>query len=272
MGRIDQAIEKASKLRQLKSSEESVPANSEIISTQQPVDEREQLLDVDPIQVENPFITLFNKRFDPAAEEYKKLRSIVKKMTQGKEFRNALMVTSTISSEGKTITSINLAMALAQEYDHTVLLVDADLRKPAVHRYLNINPEVGLVQCLKDGVPLDRALIKTGLGKLVILPAGGQVDDPVEFLSSNRMKDLVAELKNRYPDRFIIFDTPPILPFADGQALGNFVDGVLFVVREGCAKLGQVKEALKSVDPEKLLGVVYNDTEFTPQQGKYYYY
>jgi len=267
MGRIDQAIEKASKIRGLKSVDEPIVNGSEREDTG-----RKQLLDVEPILVENPYLTTLGKRFDPAAEEYKKLRSVIKKMTRGKDFLNSLLVTSTLSSEGKTITSINLAISLAQEYDHTVLLVDADLRKPSIHQYLNLNPDIGIIQCLKDNVPLERALIKTGLGKLVLLPAGGRVDDPVELLSSNRMKELVLELKNRYPDRYIIFDTPPVLPFADAQVLGSVVDGILFVVREGGARLTQVKEALKSISPDKLLGVVYNDTEFTPQRGKYYYY
>jgi exopolysaccharide/PEP-CTERM locus tyrosine autokinase len=176
--------------------------------------------------------------------------------------------------EGKTITALNLALTLAREYDHTVLLIDADLRRPSLHRYLNFEPRHGLIQVLKEQLPLDRALVKTGIGKLVVLPAGGTVEDPVELLASEQMKQLVAELKARYPDRYIIFDTPPSLHFADAQALGPAVDSVVFVVREGTTKPRQVKAALEGLQGVPLLGVVYNDALHLGKNDRYhaYYY
>jgi exopolysaccharide/PEP-CTERM locus tyrosine autokinase len=264
MSRIDKAIEKASRLREVSSSSFSCAAEGRL-------KEMDRLLDVDPIPVKNPYLVIARNGNDPVSEEYKKLRSLVVSLTKGKEFRNTLLVTSTVGEEGKTITSLNLAIALAQEYDHTVLLVDTDLRRPSIHTYLGIKPDIGLVQCLKDGAPIDKALIKTGIGKLVVLPAGGTVSDPVELLSSNRMKEIIHELKSRYPERYVIFDTPPALPFADARVLGPAVDGVIFVVREGCAKVQYVSEALESLKEANLLGVVYNDVSVQPKKGGYYY-
>ncbi len=266
---IEKATEKASKLREIPAGQVShAPAKPKVSRAGQ----RDRLLDVDPLPIDNPFLVAFNKDDVGAYEEYKKLKSLVVRMTRGDKFQNSFVVTSTVGSEGKSITALNLAMTLAQEYDHTVLLVDADLRKPSVHKYLGIEPKVGLVQCLNGEANLNDALIKTGIGKLVVLPAGGVVSNPVEQLSSDRMKNIITELKTRYPDRYVIVDTPPVLPFAEAQVLSSVVDGVLFVVREGSAKVGDVKEALGNLKDANLLGVVYNDSHIRPKGGKYYYY
>jgi exopolysaccharide/PEP-CTERM locus tyrosine autokinase len=169
------------------------------------------------------------------------------------------------------MTALNLAISLAKEHDHTVLLVDTDLRRPSVHRYLDIKPEVGLVHCLRDNLPIEKALIKTGVGKLVLLPAGEAIKDPVDLLSSNRMKAIVKELKQRYPERYVIFDTPPALPFADAGVLAGIVDSTLFVVREGRAKLEDIVETLEEFKRHRLLGVVYNDAHSFVNRQSYYY-
>jgi protein-tyrosine kinase len=286
MSRIEQALEKAARQRE-RNQEEFIPVLfPEVGGTQLPdmggapsAEERKghrerdaALLLTTPLPVSNPLLVVPGSKNNPAAEEYRKLKSLVLRMTKREKFLNTLVVTSAGSNEGKTLTSLNLAIVLAQEYDHSVLLVDADLRRPSVHRYLGIHPEVGLAQCLQENVPVSRVLVKTGIGRLVVLPAGGAVVDPVELLSSFRMKDIVRELKNRYPDRYIIFDTPPAAPFADAQVLGQVVDGVLFVVREGVARTNNLREGLASLKDANLLGVVYNDASFSPGSGRYYYY
>jgi Mrp family chromosome partitioning ATPase len=86
------------------------------------------------------------------------------------------------------------------------------------------------------------------------------------------MKELIRDLKNRYPDRYVIIDTPPAAPFADAQVLGQVVDGVLFVVREGVARTNDIREGLSSLKDANLLGMVYNDASFSPGSGRYYYY
>lgn len=273
MSRIEEAIERAAKLRKL--SEDS----HEDGIRDEPVPERkmrgsgfEQLLLVDPLPVKNPLVVMAHQNNDAVCEEYKKLKSLIVKMSKGESFQNTLMITSTVREEGKSLTSLNLSLALAQSYDHTVLLIDADLRKPSIHEFLGLKPKVGLVQCLREEVPLDQALIKTGIGKLVFLPAGGTVSDPVELLSSNRMKYLISELKTRYPERFVVFDTPPAYPFADAQVLGSSVDGVIFVVRDGIAPLQHLKEAVASLKDVNLLGAVFNDANYSPPKNRYYSY
>jgi len=223
------------------------------------------------LKVASPYLVSVTDPGSPVMEEYQKLKSVVVKLTSAKEFLNTVMVTSTLSGEGKSITALNLAVCLAQEYDHTVLLVDADLRRPSIGGYLGIKAEIGLSDCLMHGANLGDALVKTGIGKLSVLLAGTKVPNPVETLSSNKMRELIAELKSRYPDRYIIIDTPPLLLFAEGQVLASMADGVLFVVREGQVPMHQVKEALNLLKGDNLLGVVFNDVE-TNHYDRYHYY
>ena len=231
------------------------------------------LADIVPLKITNLMLATVREEKTAVVEEYNKLRSTIIALTKGEKFLNTVMVTSSISEEGKTMTALNLAISLAKEHNHTVLLVDADLRRPSVHKYLDITPEVGLVHCLRDNLPIEKALIPTGIGHLTVLPAGEAVKDPVDMLSSNRMKEIVAELKKRYPDRYIIFDTPPTLPFADAGVLAGIVDATLFVVREGKAKSEDVVKALEDLQGHNLLGIVYNDAHlFLKGQGYDYYY
>lgn len=270
MSRIERAIEEAARARQQQSPAE--PTTTTPVTRLVRAGNAEALLTATPLEIRNPLIVAAGEGDPMAREEYKKLRSLVVRLTREESFGNTLLVTSTFGEEGKSMTALNLAITLAQEYDHTVLLVDADLRRPALHRYLGVEPQVGLIQCLQGTATLPQALIKTGLGKLVLLPAGGTVPNPAELLGSKRMLELIDELKHRYPDRYIIFDTPPTLPFADAQVLASGVDGVLFVVREGIAKVSDIKESLSGLQKARLLGVVYNDALFPRKKGSYYYY
>lgn len=269
MSRIERAIEEAARLRSQKTSAEGI-ASPVTIPSPRPGNAA-ALLQAVPLNVDNPLLVASQVGHEGVREEYQKLKSQVVRLTRGETFANTLLVTSSFGDEGKSLTALNLAITLAQEYDHTVLLVDADLRRPTIHKYLGLQPEVGLIQCLQGKATLPQALIKTGLGKLVVLPAGGTVENPAEVLGSNRMLELIEELKHRYPDRYIIFDTPPALPFADAQVLADGVDGVLFVVREGVAKIADVREALASLEGTKLLGLIYNDALFSKKKGSYYY-
>lgn len=264
MSRIEMALRKAARLRNKDISDGPAHRRDAVGSG------LECLLDVEPLEVNNPLLVSIGQTNAAATEEYNRLRSFILTLSQGDSFRNTLMVTSALVNEGKTLTALNLSISLAREYDYTVLLVDTDLRRPSIHRYLGLQPQVGLVQCLKGEVPLSQALVKTGIGKLVVLPAGGVVSDPIELLSSNRMKEVVQELKYRYSERFVIFDSPPVLSFADAQVLANIVDGTIFVVREGVANEKQIKKALDSFHNNNLLGVVFNDANI-PASEMYSY-
>ena len=276
MSRIEQALEKAASSRGA-GDNHKLPVDLAAVkvppiksSSAKP--DIEKLLDTTPLNINNPMLVTLRENNDIVSEEYNKLRSLIVELTEGEKFNNTIMVSSTVGEEAKSLTALNLAIAIAKGYDHTVLLVDTDFRRPSLHKLLGIKPEVGLIQCLKDNVPISRALIKTGIGKLVFLPAGGTISKPVELLSSNRMKEVVNELKNRYLERYVIFDTPPVLPFADAQVMAPIVDGVIFVVREGKAKAHDIKKALQTLHGTNLLGTVYNDAHSYIKKKNYYYY
>ncbi|MGE4441519.1 MAG: XrtA-associated tyrosine autokinase [Desulfomicrobium sp.] len=215
-------------------------------------------------------MVVINDPLSPMAEEYRKLKESVVKMTKRERFDNLIAVTSATVAEGKSMTAVNLAACLAGEYDHTVLLIDADLRRPTVHKYLQLGSRKGLSDCLREGLDVGELLVKTDIGKLSVLPAGTPVANPVELFSSEIMRNLFREMKTRYSDRYIIIDTPPVLPFAETRSIARLADGVLLVVKEGQPSLGQIEEALDVLDT-KILGIVYNGTQ-QQHRNSYYYY
>jgi receptor protein-tyrosine kinase/non-specific protein-tyrosine kinase len=184
-------------------------------------------------------------------------------------FKNTILVTSAIPHEGKSITALNLAVSLAQEYDHTVLLIDADFRRPSIHSYLGIEQRKGFAECILGEARFEDVIIPTGIGRLSVLTAGREVPNPVELFASQKTENLIAEMKNRYHDRFIIFDSPPVLPFAEARTLANLVDGVLFVVKEQLASNQNIKDAIDALKGCSLLGMVYNDTIIDRNDEKY---
>jgi exopolysaccharide/PEP-CTERM locus tyrosine autokinase len=223
-------------------------------------------------RVEHAHLVTSRSAFSPVAEEYKKLKARVMRMTKQEPFRNVLLVTSSVGGEGKSVTAANLALSLARDYDHSVLLIDADTRKPSLCGLLNVKPGPGLTDCLMDGLDVSAALVPVGGGNLRFLPAGKRSENPVELFSSHKMAALVAELKHRYPNRYVIIDTPPVLLFAETKVLSALVDGIIFVVREGHAPLEHIVEALDLLKDEHLLGVVYNDAGPEGLSGTYPYH
>lgn len=266
MSRIDKAIEKAAEKRKsadLGSEPEPRPAR--------PDSGKGTPSTKDFPVINNPFLVTANDEKGGAAEQYRKLKSSLVKLSQLDRFDKSLMVTSAVGGEGKTLTSINLAITLAQEFDHTVLLVEADIRNPSIMKYMELDSSIGLTDCVLDEIDVGEALVKTGIGKLTILPAGRSVPNPVELFSSNRMQNLLFEIKNRYPDRYVIVDTTPLLPFAEPQFIASVVDGVLFVVREGYTSKDKLTKALGLLQSYNLLGVLYNGVRLS-QSDRYGYY
>jgi protein-tyrosine kinase len=272
MSRIEKALEKAAQLRNSAAVETRKEQPAEPVRMEQAPAEQVSSYrpaDVANINPNNLYLTTLNDPDSLASEEYRKLKSILVKMTRGEKFNNVLMVTSSIAAEGKSITSLNLAISLAREFDHTVLLIDADLRRPSIHKYLNIEPGYGLADCLADGIDIGKTIINTGIGKLSVIPAGKVLQNPLEFFTSQKMQDMITEIKHRYPDRYIIIDTPPFLPFAETRSLSHMVDGIIFVIKEGLASQESIKEALEALKDCNLLGVVFNDASISSQDGRY---
>lgn len=206
-------------------------------------------------------------------EEYKKVMEVVLKSTESNPRGSVVLVTSANPQEGKSVTSINLAINIARHYDHTVLLMDCDFRRPSCHRYLGIDASVGIADCLQGKQDIASALIKTNIGRLTLFPAGQVIRDPVELVSSRYMRALLHEVKNRYADRYIIVDTPPILMYAETRFLASLSDVALLVVREGKTTLEDATESSNLLG-DKLLGAVYNGAVSPPLTGQkdYSYY
>ena len=178
-----------------------------------------------------------------------------------------VMLTSAVMGEGKTLTSSNLALTLSESYQKNVLLIDADLRRPALHRLFRIRSSSGLIEGLTDAgqtkVPVHQ--ISSRLG---ILAAGRATSDPIAGLTSTRMRKLLDEARGSFD--WIILDTPPVALLPDANLLGSMVDGAVVVVRADSTPWDLVQRAVAAIGQERLLGVVLNGA--TAQQGREYSY
>ena len=202
----------------------------------------------------------------PVSDQYKILRTQILQRTK-KEGLNTILITSPGDSEGKSITAANLAISLAREAVHTVLLVDADLRNPSLGQLFGIDPVDGLSDCLLNGRPLSDLLINPGINKLTLLIGNHRLSNSAEIIGSPRMKQLIHEMKNRYKDRYIIFDSPPLIGSADTLILSEFVDGVILVVEYGKTQKNQIEKALQLLEGRNLVGTILNKAVIPKKQA-----
>jgi protein-tyrosine kinase len=202
-------------------------------------------------------------------EAYKLLRTHILHRTK-REHRNTLMFTGPLPNEGKSLTAINLAIAISQKVGQTVLLVDGDLRNPSIHRYLDLPSGPGLIDFLTAGYPIADSLVHPeGLANLVVLPAGNSTTESAELLSSPRMLELVRELKHFYPDRYVLFDLPPLI-YADSLAFAPLVDGIILVVESGKTPREEIVHAIDLLKEFPVLGFVLNKIDTMPSSYDYY--
>lgn len=205
-------------------------------------------------------------------EAYKALRTNVNFALADIEGCKIIMVTSAMQSEGKSITALNLSIALGQT-DQKVLLVDCDLRRPKLARLLDITAPMGLSGVLMDFTKLDQAVVNSKEHSIDMVLAGDIPPNPAELLSSNRMQKFLATMRERYD--YVILDSPPVDLVVDGVAMSSLADGVLFVVRAGQSERGAVihgMEQLKYAEAN-VLGFVFNGvtSETASGYGKYRY-
>jgi protein-tyrosine kinase len=203
-------------------------------------------------------------------EAYKLLRTHILHRTR-REGRNTLMLTGPLPNEGKTLTTINLGLAISQKVGQTVLLVDADLRNPSIHRYLDLPSGPGLVDFLTSEYPIAECLVHPeGLANLVVLPAGNSTNESTELISSPLMVDLVRELKRFYPDRYVLFDLPPLL-YADALAFAPLMDAIILVVEAGRTPREEIVNAMEMLKGFPVLGFVLNKMKAVSLSYDYYY-
>lgn len=194
---------------------------------------------------------------DPRADIFRVLRTHVLKQLRGNGW-NSFFVTSATPGAGKTFVSINLAIAIALEGNQTVLLVEADFRRPNVGKYLGLQPEYGLIDYLAGVAPLDKILINPGIEGLVILPAKTSNINYADLIASPKMANLAHELKSKYESRIIIFDIPPLFVADDALSFIPYVDGAVLVVEDGKNTTEELQHSMSILEQTNLFGLVLN--------------
>lgn len=216
-----------------------------------------------------------------SAEEYRLIkrpllkRALNREVASSNERSNLIMVTSALMGEGKTFTAFNLAMSVVMEYDHTVLLVDADVVKPHLTRILGLEDRQGLVDVLLNPeLDLSSAMIQTDIPNLRVVSAGQFHSRSTELLASRQMDRLAEEISRRYPERIIIFDTSPLLATTQPSVLTHVLGQIVLVVEAGHTPQRAIKEAVSFIDRSRPVWMLLNKSSggFGTGYGRYSYY
>lgn len=215
---------------------------------------------------------------DSIRDEYRRVKRPLVSNAVGRnrllvERGNVILVTSSIPGEGKSYTSLNLALSMANEMDNTVLLVDGDITRQGLSRSLGIHGTIGLIDTLdNDGLSIGDVMLHTDIPSLNVVSAGKVQNEYVaELLASQRMADLIDELASRYSDRIVIIDGPPILPTPQSQILAGLVGQVVFVIEAGKTPQALVVDALEQIPEDQAVGLVLNKNEGISSRGGYGY-
>jgi protein-tyrosine kinase len=186
----------------------------------------------------------------------------------------SIMVSSALPGEGKTFTSINLALSLAMERDHSVLLLDGDMPKPHVSTALGVREEPGLLDLLMDSsLPVESVVLPTDVRGLSVLPVGrNRADGATELLASARMRDIIAQLERLDPEGLVLVDSPPVLLTSEARVLASLFGQVVVVVKSGATPQQAVTEAIGIIGEGPRLGLVLNVAAGETSIGNYGYY
>jgi protein-tyrosine kinase len=275
MSRIYRALEKAEEEKKQKVKEEislKVFGEETVLKKETPTlkfpEEKTEFLRV-PSKEEAPILVAPPNSF--GAEAFRKLKTQI--FLQSPNPPYSILVTSTAPREGKTMVAVNLAVAISQEINSNVILIDGDLRRPGIHLEKNQNPK-GLSNYLSDGTPLSEILVNSETEKLQIIIAGASTHKSQELIRSKRMGELLEYLKKAKDNTYIIIDSPPILSTSDPILLSKMVEGVILVVRAGHTSRESIQRAIKSIDHQKIIGVVFNqiDIKLSAYSSEYYRY
>lgn len=216
-------------------------------------------------------IVSFHDSTSPIAEQYKILRTNIQSLRTTNNHKTFL-ITSSIDREGKSVTAINLAIAMAQDLDaKSILLIDADMRKGRVAEYLGLSRSPGLSDVLKGEAEINSVFVSPDINNLTIIPSGKVPRNPAELLASKKMQGLLASFKARFD--YIFIDSPPVMPLTDACILGAMADGAILVIQAGRTQRGVVHHAQSRLHQAraKTLGYVMTGVEFHLPQYLYRY-
>ena len=185
---------------------------------------------------------------------------------------NLIMVTSALAGEGKSFTSLNLAISIAAELDNTVMLVDADVARPSILPMLGLPASRGLLDVLEDSAELSSVLLRTNIDKLTILPSGTAHPRATELLASDAMRNLLNDIATRYSDRIVIFDSPPLLLTTEARVLASHMGQVVIVVQAGKTLQSDVQSALATIDSCPIRLMLLNQAQASSHGGYGYGY
>jgi capsular exopolysaccharide synthesis family protein len=217
--------------------------------------------------ISSPELVMLADHRSVTAEKFRRLKTMLAHGEEGGP--QVIVVTSAAPAEGKSMLATNLALAFAGDHQGEVLLLDADLRRPTIERWLSPAPKLGLAELLLGQTEVDHVLLELENSPLRIIPAGTPPRDPVELLSADTTGAVIDSLRARF--KHVIIDTPPIVPFTDADAVGRHSDGVLLVARSGATRRAMLLQAVASVTSTQLLGLVLNDVTYSLADRESYY-
>lgn len=210
-------------------------------------------VDLDLAMLESTGIVTPNAPRSHIADEYRVVKRPLISNAMGRgaaalAHGNLIMVTSAMAGEGKSFTSVNLAMSIAAEMDHTVMLVDADVARPSILRMLGLPAAPGLLDLLEGKAEMSSVLMKTNIDKLTILPSGTPHARATELLASDAMRLLLDDISRRYADRIVIFDSPPLILTTEARVLATQMGQVVMVVQADKTLQADVQQALATIE------------------------
>lgn len=234
-------------------------------------------VDLDLARLEAAGFVTPQVRRSATAEQYRMIkrpliRNAMRRGAGAAGHSNLIMITSAVAGEGKSFTALNLAMSIATELDHTVMLIDADVARPSLPRMLGIEPSQGLLDLLEDRVEMSDVLLRTNVDKLTFLPSGNSHPRATELLASEAMRRLLEDIATYYSDRIVLFDSPPLLLTTEARVLASQMGQVVVVVQADRTVQAGVQHALAMVESCPVRLALLNRAQSGADTSYYYEY
>jgi exopolysaccharide/PEP-CTERM locus tyrosine autokinase len=274
---LQRAINKSVDAESAKNSSDGSVDSSLIPSDDNWVAKESERIDIDFSELQKQgFLNPFSPTIG-LSEQYRYIKrpllaNAFPEIDNGIKNRNLILVTSSLPKEGKTYTSLNLALSMAMEKGKKVLLIDGDVASPSIAKILNISGKPGLIELLDGKVSnINQILLKTNLPGFSVIPAGEYHSYSTELLASNVMRRLANDLSTRYSDRIVIFDSPPVLAASQAAVLASLVGQVVMVVEAESTPQSIVQDALQKISTCDVVGMLLNKSVSGKSSGSYYY-